>query len=95
MARGTSGSFSDGLQGLLGQIGQLLAAPDADLDFIMQLRQMVMDRLSGHVAEQMGAEASSQSPAGMPPGGMAGEMPRGPMPSPDLGAMAQAGAPPA
>lgn len=87
MPRGTAVSFSDALQDLLGQIGQLLAAPDADSDFIMQLRQMVMQRLQG---QGQGQQPGSQ-PQAMAPGGMPGEMSRGPMPPPDMAQMAAAG----
>ncbi len=94
MPRTTSSSFTDALQGLLADVMVLGATPDADLDFVMQLRQMIMDRLAGDTQQEAAMMASSAGGPQMPPGGGPGEMSRGPMPPPDLAAMAGAGGPP-
>lgn len=90
MARGTIVGWTDALQGFLGEVTALAASPDADLDFVLELRQMVLDKLSGEAdmaaggagEAGMSGPVSSASPPAMPPGGMTGEMPRGPMPGP-------------
>lgn len=71
MARGTADSFVDALQSLLEDIGRLLAAPDADVQFVMQLRDMVQGRLQ-QTAEQQAAAA--EAIMNSRPAGMEGEM---------------------
>lgn len=68
MARGLTDSFGDGLVKFLQELGRLEAAPDADLEFTSQLRDLILERLKGGEAEQdMGG--MDQAAAMMPPVG--------------------------
>lgn len=57
--RGTQVSFIDALQGLTGTIMQLAGAPDADVDFLLQLRDQVLGRIGQSVAEQIQEQAAA------------------------------------
>lgn len=90
--RGTQVSFLDALQGLTGQIMSLAGTPDADVEFLLSLRDMVFEHIGIAQTEQAlaGAEAmNSQEPAmgagGPPPAGLGspGQMSRGPTPGMD------------
>lgn len=80
-------SFTDALQGLTSQIMQLAGSPDADVDFLLELRDMILGRIGMEqqaAAEQaltsMGAQPPGAVPVSAPPGGLPvsdGSAPRG------------------
>lgn len=60
------GSMHEGLQGILGMLGPLMAAPDADVQFLSQLQQVIVGRLKASTQHAM------QAPGGPPGGGQPG-----------------------
>jgi len=71
-ARGTN-TMAEGLQKLLGDLAEMMAAPDADLDFLGELNTMVLTKIR-QPFDQMANTQSSQagmggapSPESMPP----------------------------
>lgn len=84
MARGTQLSFIDALQGMTGQIMQLAGAPDADVEFLLELRDLILGRIG--VEQEVAAEQALQSMgAGMGAGPMPISAPPGGMPVTDAG----------
>lgn len=74
--RGTQVSFLDALQGLTGQIMSLAGTPDADVEFLLSLRDQVFERIGIQQAEQalqsaeaMGSQEPSMGAGGPPPAG--------------------------
>lgn len=90
MARTTGDTYFEGLRKILGQLGQMAALPDADLQFSTQLQSMIAGYIRAGVSSVGGGDVqqSQQAPQAnlmMQPG------PSGPMqglsPSADLGSM--------
>src|SRR5215510_14443314 len=97
-----SDSMSDGLRKLLAELAQMQVYPDADIQFLTQLQQVIIGKIRSTL------NAPGQSPAGpgggpgqpgpdqMGPGGPAGPIPGGgpvPMGGPAMGLSATGGAP--
>lgn len=79
-------SFNDALGDVLMDITNASLAPDADMDFIEKLRQVVLGKLK-HMGQSPGAQpgaAGGGAPAGGPPPGgpAAGPPPGGPQQKP-------------
>lgn len=73
-ARGTN-TMAEGLQKLLGDLAEMMAAPDADLDFLGQLNTMVLTKIRAPF-DQMAQTQQSQA-------GMGGAPSPESMPSPE------------
>lgn len=78
-SRGTN-TMAEGLQSLLGNISEMMAAPDADLDFLGQLNTMVLTKIRqpfdqmAQVNSQQAGMGGAPSPDSMPaPGGGTGD----------------------
>jgi hypothetical protein len=69
MAGGESQRMNDGLRKLLGDIGMLMATPDADQQFLSKLQQAIYTR--------MGQPSPQGQPGGQAPGAP-GQPPQGP-----------------
>jgi len=76
--KATQNSMSEGLQKLLGDIAQMQAFPDADMDFLTQLQQMVVGKIRSSIP---GPGQPGQQPGapGQPPG-MPGAPTNSPLP---------------
>lgn len=76
MARTTGDTFAEGLRKMLGQLGQLSALPDADLEFIQQLQGMMAGYMRSGVSSVGGGDVQltqpSPTPMGVPASPMAG-----------------------
>ncbi len=93
MAGGDAQRMNDGLKKLLGDIGQLMATPDADQQFLAKLQQAIYTRM-GQPSPQ-GQGAPGQQPGGMPgaapPQGAPGQPPGPPHAMPGGGVGGQGG----
>jgi len=74
-------SMGEGLKKLLGQIAQLMTTPDADMQFLSGLQQVVVNQLGGIAAQA----AQSQAQQAMQTIGSPGTTPSGAVPSMGLG----------
>lgn len=69
--RGTN-TMAEGLQSMLGSIAEMMAAPDADLDFLGQLNVMVLQKIrqpfdqQGQVQSEQAGMGGAPSPDSMP-----------------------------
>jgi len=90
-------SYADGMQKLLTQIAQLQALPDADIQFLTNLQQTVVNQIRTAMGPQSGGPGGQASPGvggppgppGMPPGGMGGAPPMGA--NPGMGGLSATG----
>ena len=78
-AGGQHQSMIDGLQKMLGELAQMQALPDADVDFLSQLQQVIVGRVRAGLQGSQGAGGQPGQP-GQPPGPPGG--PQQPSPSP-------------
>lgn len=71
-SRGTQVSFVDALQGLTSEIMSLAGTPDADLEFLVSLRDQIFEHIGLQQTKQAlgAAEAMGGEPMGPPPGEM-------------------------
>lgn len=92
MARGGSETFGDTLYKVLTEIARGKLSPDADIDFLSDIEQMILNR---YKSSQPSGATEATGGMDMMGGGMGGEAPipvapiepplsRGPTPSPDL-----------
>lgn len=89
MARSATDTFADGLFRLVQEIARLKLAPDADMEFLTELEEMLMTRYKSSVPSGA-TEATGGAPAPMGPSPMPMEqMSRGPAPSPDMSGATQ------
>jgi len=71
---GSGETMAKGLQKILGDIAQMQASPDADVDFLMQLQQVIVGRIKqgtqqqppGGPGGQPGMQGGPQQPPGQP-----------------------------
>lgn len=62
-------TMSEALSGLLGQVAQMATLPDADMAFVTQLQQMIVQKLrSGMPNPHAGGMPGRPGAAGPPPG---------------------------
>lgn len=77
MVAGTrsTNTFQEGLAKILGDLSQMKIEPDADLNFIMQMETMILQKLRGPsdqlaaVQAQQGGGGGMPSPGALPSGG--------------------------
>lgn len=82
MPRGGTETFGDGLYRLIQEVGRLKMAPDADMDFLSSMEDMIISRYkqSTPTGAPSPPEEGQMAPPPTPPEGLS----RGPTPSPDL-----------
>lgn len=68
----------EGLQGILGQLGGLMATQDADVDFLTQLQHVIVAKINQSTKHAIGGPPGGGGPPGAPPGGPGGGNAMGP-----------------
>lgn len=94
MATRGMNTMAEGLASLMGDIAQMKAQPDADLQFLIELETMILRKLREPVDNMAGQMAGpgagpgpvpGMGPGSTPPGPDMGGMPMGPPPGPPRG----------
>jgi hypothetical protein len=100
-------TMMEGLQSLLPDIASIMAAPDADMDFLDKLQKIVLLRIHKPSPQQPGAGGAPPAPpagatgggpeaapaSGLPGGGSPGGPPGGGAPNPQMPSMGPPNAP--
>lgn len=89
-AGGGADSMQQGLQQILGMIGSLMAAPDADIGFLGQLQLAIAAQIKQGQGQSIAGGPRQMGPGGQAGGGMNGLAPGQPLPP---GAMGPGGPP--
>ena len=99
MAVRSTNTYSEGLQALIQDIASLQLAPDANVEFLLQIQQMIIGEAQAPVAAATaagppipGGSAVPAPPVGAPPPGMPPGGPEG-GPPPGLAALLGVGGP--
>lgn len=66
-------TFLDGMGKILGQLGSLMAAPDADVMFVQKLQMVIAARIHQGVQQAMPVQGAPQGGQGSPPGPPGGQ----------------------
>jgi hypothetical protein len=86
----SSQSMNDGLQKMLGELAQMQALPDADVDFLSQMQQVIVGKIRSMLGPPGGGTAGA--PGGAQPGmGQPAQPTPAPMGGPAMGLSATGG----